>query len=169
MSETSWILIGMMGAGKTSVGRELAKVSGREFQDTDRLLEYRLGRPVSGIFHTYGEPTFRQHETSILESLHPGRFVVSTGGGIVTVEANWAEMDRLGTTIFLRVTPERLIERLKVSRKRRPLLETDNWEDRLRDLYQARMPLYERADIIFDVPGNHSDEIAAKLYKVLQP
>ena len=77
--ERCWILVGMMGAGKTSVGRALAERSGRPFRDTDLMLQTRFGRPVSQIFRVYGESTFRDHETSILRSLEPEACILSTG------------------------------------------------------------------------------------------
>jgi shikimate kinase len=163
MQTRSWILVGMMGAGKSSVGRELARISERTFADTDQLLQNRFGRPVGKIFDTYGEATFRDHESSILRALEPGPFVVATGGGIVVREENWQELHRLGTTIFLRVSVEQLIERLTVSRKRRPLLEVENWQDRLRDLYDQRMPLYEKAMVTFDVSIDNSAIVAEHL------
>src|SRR5437868_3400733 len=99
--ERTWVLVGMMGAGKSAVGRALAGLAAREFVDTDQLLQNRFGRPVSQIFQHYGEETFRDHETNILRGLAPGRFVLSTGGGIVLREANWLEMRRLGVVIYL--------------------------------------------------------------------
>jgi shikimate kinase len=151
--ERAWILLGMMGAGKSAVGRGLAELSGRPFRDTDILLQHRFGRPVSQIFSIYGEQTFREHETSILRSLEPDAYVLATGGGIVTREENWAELRRIGTTIFLKASPETLIERLELSKKRRPLLETANWQDRATQILESRLPLYEQADIVVCVDG----------------
>jgi shikimate kinase len=145
----------MMGAGKSSVGRALADMTGRTHMDTDRILQHRLGRPIPQLFSIYGETAFRDHETSVLKGIEPGAHVISTGGGIVLREANWAEMRRLGLTIFLDVSPEILEERLRASKKRRPLLEVEDWEERMHNLLQQRMPLYEKADIrvkIVDAP-----------------
>ncbi len=148
-----WILLGMMGAGKSALGRGLAEASGRKFKDTDILLQNRFGRPVSQIFQIYGEATFRDHETSILRSLEPGPYILATGGGIVLRESNWDELRRLGTTVFLRATPETLIDRLENSKKRRPLLQTENWQDKALDILEARLPIYEQADLTFHVDG----------------
>jgi len=149
--ETCWILVGMMGAGKSSVGRRLAEMSQREFVDTDLMLSNRLGRAIPHIFQIYGEGAFRDHETSILKSLEPGPMILSTGGGIVLREANWDEMRRLGTTIYLRAAPDVLIDRLRTSKKRRPLLEVENWEEQVRSILAKREPLYERAEVIVDL------------------
>src|SRR4051794_13739349 len=116
--ERCWILVGMMGVGKSAVGRELAVRTGRSFLDTDQLLQHRLGRPVSQLFQIYGEDAFREHETSILRSLEPCDAILSTGGGVVTREANWVELRRLGTVAYLKATEEEIIARLTVSKKR---------------------------------------------------
>lgn len=149
--------MGMMGAGKSSVGKALSGLSGRPYLDTDLLLQSRFGRPVSQIFKIYGEDTFRAHETSILKGLEPSGCVLATGGGIVTREANWGEMRRLGTTIHLDVPEDVLIGRLTISKKRRPMLEVEDWEGRVEDLLERRRPLYAQADLtvaidVQDVP-----------------
>lgn len=148
-----WILIGMMGAGKSSVGRALAALTEREFIDTDLLLQSRLGRPIPQLFQIYGEGAFRDHETSILRSLNPGKFVLSTGGGIVTREASWKELRRLGTTVYLRSSVESLISRLEASKKKRPLLQVEDWPERVRKLLSERESLYEQADVVVDLDG----------------
>lgn len=164
----AWILIGMMGAGKSTVGRELAKAAGREFMDTDTLLQNRFGRPVAQIFEVYGEAAFRDHENSILRSLEPGPYVLATGGGIVQREDNWAEFTRLGTTIYLEVAIDRLIARLESSRKRRPLLERTDWKEHLIALMDRRRPMYERADVIFPIDRDHSPQCAQNLLEALR-
>jgi len=143
----------MMGAGKSSVGRALSELGGREFWDTDLMLQNRLGRPISQIFQVYGEDAFRDHETSILRSLEPGDAVISTGGGIVLRDANWEEMRRLGTTIYLEASPETLIARLESSKKKRPLLQVEEWPERLRELLGKREPLYKQADVTVLLDG----------------
>jgi len=137
----------MMGAGKSSIGRALAELSDRQFIDTDQLLQQRLGRPIPQIFQIYGEETFRAHETSILKGLEPAPIVLATGGGIVTRDENWDELRRLGLTVFLDATPETLKDRLARSKKKRPLLQTEEWETRIEQLLVARMPLYQSADL----------------------
>lgn len=148
-----WILIGMMGAGKSSVGRALASLSEREFCDTDLMLQTRLGRPIPQLFQIYGESAFRDHETSILRSLSPGKSVLSTGGGIVLRDDNWNELRRLGTTIYLRSPLESIIARLEASKKKRPLLQSEEWRERVQSLLAERAHLYEQADLIVDLDG----------------
>jgi shikimate kinase len=166
--ERSWILLGMMGAGKSSVGRALSELSGRTFQDTDLLLQYRLGRPVSQLFALYGEQAFRDHETKLLSDRQPCLEVLATGGGIIVREENWVHLRRLGHTIYLKAEFSTLRDRLEHSKKKRPLLEVEGWEERLRELLQARLPLYQRADFVVDVDGLEIYEAAAAIYKVIE-
>lgn len=141
----------MMGAGKSSIGRSLSDLAGREFFDTDILMQSRLGRPIPQIFRVYGEETFRDHESSILRSLNPSPIVLATGGGIVLREENWVELRRLGTTIFLDASPEVLKERLSKSHKKRPILDVQDWEIQLEKILNSRLDLYRRADIVVEV------------------
>jgi len=153
----------MMGSGKSSVGRTLSELTGRPFLDTDLLLQNKLGRTIPQIFQIYGEDAFRDHENSILRSLEPAGAVLATGGGIVCQEANWEELRRLGTTIYLRASFATLLERLESSKKKRPLLATESWTDRLSSLLDARRALYERADMIVDVDGLSLEDAASKV------
>jgi shikimate kinase len=158
----------MMGAGKSSIGRALADASGRTFVDTDLLIQQRLGRPISQVFQVYGEDAFRCHETSVLRGLEPNRVVLATGGGIVLRPENWTEMRRLGPTIYLKASPETLIDRLEKSKKKRPLLEVEGWEDRLRTLLAARTPLYEQADVTVEVDDAQLDTGAEFVLQALK-
>jgi shikimate kinase len=166
--ERTWILLGMMGAGKSAVGRSLSQLSGRGFNDTDLLIQHRLGRPVGQIFDLYGEQAFRDHETSVLTSLQPCAEVLATGGGIIGREENWVHLRRLGHTIYLKAEFSTLRERLERSRKRRPMLETEGWEARLEQLLAARLPLYERADVVVQVDGLEIEDAAQLVLKAIQ-
>ncbi len=153
----------MMGAGKSAVGRSLAELSGRKFVDTDQLVQRRVCHSIPNIFRIYGEEAFRSHETAVLKSLAPEPSVVSTGGGIVLREANWEELRRLGPIAYLRSTLPNLLERLANSQKKRPLLETEDWEERVKTILEARKPLYEQADIVLDVDELEIQEAAQEL------
>ena len=130
------VLIGMMGAGKTIVGRTIAAKFDVPFNDTDKLLEYKLGRPVHQLFQLYGEAAFRAHEASILSSIEAHPSVLATGGGIVLSDENWTEIRRIGVSIFLDVDIDVLVHRLRTAKKRRPLLEVPNWEETVRNDYR---------------------------------
>lgn len=162
------ILIGMMGSGKSTVGRALADMLDVPFQDTDMLLEHRLGRPIPQLFELYGEEAFRHHETSILTSLEPEGRVLATGGGIILKEENWVEFRRLGRTVFLDVPIELLQDRLEQSNRKRPLLQTENWEQKLAELYSFRRPLYERADLSVLIDEQPIETVAQRIFEVLQ-
>ncbi len=162
MQDKAWILVGMMGAGKTTVGRILSERTGRVFRDVDRMLVNRLGRPIPQLFSIYGEETFREHETAILKSLEPEASIVSTGGGIVLRPVNWEIMRALGTVIYLKAPLEVLMERLAASKKKRPLLQVEDPEERVKSILEARTPLYEQADVIIEL-GDSDAEGGANL------
>jgi shikimate kinase len=165
--EKTWILLGMMGAGKSAVGRALAEISGRNFQDTDLLLQNRLGRPISQLFELYGEQAFRDHETKLLSDLQPDSSILATGGGIIIRDENWVHLRRLGHTIYLKAEFSTLRDRLAKSKKRRPLLETEEWEVRLEQLLESRLPIYGRADISVEVDGLEIDEAAQAVLRAI--
>lgn len=166
--ERYWILVGMMGAGKSSVGRALSELSGRPFLDTDLLLQNRLGRPISQIFQVYGEEAFRDHETSILRSLEPEPAILSTGGGIVLKDVNWEELRRLGLIIYLKASPETLISRLGTSKKKRPLIMGEEWQDKVRDILARREALYEKADITVSLDDADVPQAAELIIQALR-
>lgn len=161
------VLLGMMGSGKSTVGRALAARLDVPFRDTDQLLEYRLGRHIPQIFQLYGEEAFRSHETSVLRSLDPIEAVTATGGGIVLREENWPELRRLGTTVFLNAYPEVLIKRLDQSSRKRPLLAQENWESKLTELLETRLPLYRQADVTVDVKDEEIESVVEEIVKCL--
>jgi|CXWL01.1.fsa_nt_gi shikimate kinase len=164
-----WILVGMMGSGKSSVGRSLAAQSGREFLDTDQLLQHRVARPIKQFFAVYGEDAFRELETRVIQEQQPGLFVLATGGGIVLRDVNWKELKRIGKIVYLRATAETLCKRLVVTRHRRPLLQSDDWESKLANLVVEREPVYMKADIVIDVDDlGIEDAVQAILAKVGQ-
>lgn len=156
-----------MGAGKSTIGRELAARSGRTFADTDLLLQARFGRSLPRVFDLYGEVTFRDHETSILKSLEPANQVLATGGGIVQNPENWTEMQRLGTTVYMNVAPEILKMRLEKSKRPRPLLMVENWHERFDDLFYRRQPMYMQADVVVELCEETPAETCAKLLEAI--
>lgn len=157
------ILVGMMGSGKSTVGRMLAEETGLPFADTDSLLEVKIGRTISQMFRLYGEETFRGHETAILKGLEPEPGVLATGGGIVLREENWTEIRRLGSSLFLNVNEEILIRRVGESSRKRPMLELENWEDRFRELMAVRRPYYMKADFVIDIETEEFDEVLDRI------
>ncbi|HRO57912.1 MAG TPA: shikimate kinase [Burkholderiaceae bacterium] len=136
------ILVGMMGSGKTTVGRRLAARLGRDFVDADKEIEARCGVPVTTIFELEGEEGFRQREACLLDELSSrAGLVLATGGGAVLRAENRARMRERGFVVFLRAGAAGLWQRLKRDRVR-PLLQTENPRQRIVDLLAQREPLY---------------------------
>lgn len=140
-----------MGAGKTTVGKKLAKAIGRQFVDLDRQVEKTTGVSVATIFEIEGEAGFRLRESQALEQLAAvGNQVIATGGGAVLSPANRARMSGTGVVVYLHAPPELLYARTKHDRKR-PLLQVDDPLARITGLVEKRDPLYrEIADIVVE-------------------
>lgn len=165
MMKQNLILIGFMGAGKTSVGEACAKASGRMLLDTDQLIEAEAGMSISDIFALQGEPAFRQAETAVLERLlkETREAIISVGGGLPLLEQNRIILKQLGTVVFLKVKPETVLERLKGDRSR-PLLQGGQVEKRVEELLAYRNPLYmEAAHQVIDVDGKSLEALVTEL------
>lgn len=145
------ILIGMMGAGKTTIGRELARRRGMGFADCDQEIIARTGVSIPTIFEIEGEAGFRRREAQVLADLTAAsNLVIATGGGAVLDPVNRALIAQRGVVIYLNVPPHVLWERTRHDRNR-PLLQVENPQALIADLYRQRDPLYrEVADIIVD-------------------
>lgn len=150
-------LIGMMGAGKTTVGRLLADQIGYRFFDTDALIEQVAGQSIPQLFAESGEAAFRQIETQVLANLSPYyRLAIATGGGIVLDRMNWSYL-RHGLVIWLDAPLEVLYQRLQGDQTR-PLLQDPNPRDRLHHLLEQRRPLYAQADVHITVTAADTPE-----------
>lgn len=134
-----------MASGKSSIGRLLARRLRRHFADTDRLVVERECRDIQEIFATEGESYFRDVETEALESLkNSEQLVIATGGGIVTQNRNLAILPKLGFVIWLFADEEVTLERI-LRNQNRPLVQTADPRATIRELYEKRLPLYEKA------------------------
>lgn len=144
-------LVGMMGAGKTTIGRHLAKALKREFIDLDLALEARCGVPVAVIFEIEGEEGFRRRETKLLDYYSQRKgIVLATGGGAVLAAQNRRLLKERGLVVYLRATSEELYQRVARDRQR-PLLQTADPRARVAELLAQREPLYEEvATLAFD-------------------
>lgn len=149
------ILIGFMGAGKTTVGRELAKICKMTFADTDQMIVDKAGMAITEIFSAQGEEVFRKMETDLLKeliqknadgntALRPAGTVYSVGGGLPMREENRALLKQLGHVVYLTSTPDTVLERLKGDTTR-PLLAGDNVRERVETLLSYRDPFYKEA------------------------
>ena len=158
------ILVGMMGAGKTTVGRALADRLGWTHCDSDAQVAADTGRSVPELFAERGEAAFRVEESRVLaEALsRPGPAVVSAAGGVVLSPDNRALLARSGAVVWLRADPQLLVRRVG-SGQGRPLLDADP-ATALLELYEARRPLYESvAQITVDVDGRSPGEVVDEL------
>jgi len=144
-------LVGMMGAGKTTVGRQLAKRLGWRFADADHEIEARTGVRIPTIFEIEGEAGFRRREAETIEALtRESGLVLATGGGAVLDPSNRRRLKESGLVVYLRVLPLLLYERTRHDRNR-PLLQVADPLARLEELFAQRDPLYrEVADVVID-------------------
>ena len=144
-------LVGLPGSGKTTVGRQLARRLGLPFEDSDHVIEQRLGCSIREYFEREGEAAFRDIEEAVIRELtqgHPG--VLATGGGAVLRAANRQSLRDAGQVIYLRSNPEELFKRLRHD-SQRPLLQVADPLGRLRGLFEERDPLYrETAHFIIE-------------------
>ena len=145
------ILIGPMGAGKTTIGRQIAKLLGFDFYDSDREIEDRTGVTIPLIFELEGEEGFREREKKIIADLTQKKnIVLATGGGAVLKKENQQMLKRSGTIVYLCAGIDDLLERTSKD-KNRPLLQTDNPRQKLQSILTEREPIYrELADIILE-------------------
>jgi shikimate kinase len=160
-------LVGMMGAGKSAVGRPLAQSLGYRFLDADTTLEETAGRSIPEIFADAGEEGFRALESAVLNELACWHsLVVATGGGVVTRPENWGHL-RQGVVIWLDAPEAVLLERLQGDPTPRPLLADADPAGRLRDLLVARRPLYAQADLHVMQQGESPEALAGRVLEAL--
>jgi len=143
--------VGLMGAGKTTIGRSLAKRLGSTFVDSDREIEARTGVSIPTVFEIEGEEGFRKREAQVIADLSSASGqVVATGGGVVLRPENRAAIASSGFVIYLNVPPSTLWERTRNDRNR-PLLQVEDPLAKLKELYAQRDPFYrEVADLVID-------------------
>ncbi|MEB3326657.1 MAG: shikimate kinase [Synechococcus sp.] len=165
-------LVGMMGAGKSAVGRPLAQSLGYRFLDADEAIERVSGRSIAEIFASDGEAGFRDWETAVLGQIATWHsLVVATGGGVVTRPENWGSM-RQGVVVWLDAPAPLLLERLRRDATPRPLLTAGNPAERLAELLSLRQPLYGQADLRIRQdgadPSGVADQVLAELPAILR-
>lgn len=161
----------MMGAGKSTVGRELASRLGRRFVDADAEIERAAGRSVAEIFASEGEAAFRRRELAAVQGLVGTGAVVALGGGAVAQASIRAAISGRGSVIYLRAAPETLLERVGDARSR-PLLAGLGSKERLlrlQELLSEREAAYAEADLCMDTDSLHPEELVERLIRLLEP
>ncbi len=164
-------LVGYRGTGKSTVGRLVAGLLGREFLDADAVLEARLGRSIRSVFETDGEAVFRDKEEAVLAELtsKPGQTVLATGGGVVLRPGNRAALRRFGHVVWLRADPAVLARRLRHDSARPPLTAAGTLAE-IADVLSAREPLYrEVAGTVIETGGCPPSEVARLILTALIP
>lgn len=161
------ILIGFMGAGKTTVGKWLSRKLSWQLLDTDAMIEARADMTIARIFETQGEEAFRTTETEVLSGLAKRLkpVIISTGGGMPMREENRQMLRKLGWVVYLRVCPETVCERLARDVSR-PLLAGGDRREKVSALLNLRGPVYEEtAHLVVDVDGKTPEEIGEEILR----
>ena len=160
-------LVGMMAGGKSTVGPLLADALGYRFLDADAVIREVAGCTIPEIFDRDGEAGFRQLERQVLKQLSQWHsLVVATGGGIVTVPANWGEL-RQGAVVWLDVDKAELLRRLQADSGGRPMLDSPDPEVKLVKLLAERKPLYDQADLKITAGNGTPAEISKRVLMAL--
>jgi shikimate kinase len=163
------ILVGLMGAGKSTIGRQLARRMNLTFYDSDKVIEERTGVPIPTIFEVEGEAGFREREEHVIAELTAMRgIMLATGGGSVLRASNRQHIKDGGCVIYLRASADHLFQRIKHDQSR-PLMQTPNPMQTLRDLLKAREPYYlEVADLIVPTGKQKVNVILREIHNKLK-
>jgi len=163
MSTRCVILTGMMGAGKSEVGEQLADQLGYEVVDTDKLVEKMAGKSIAKNFEQDGEEAFRALEREAIGGLKGSRSrVIAVGGGGIVEPENRKVLYALGQVVYLKASASELYARVK-NDKTRPLLQKENPRGVLKELLEARRDAYEAADITIDTEDLSVDEVVNRM------
>ena len=159
-------LLGLMGAGKSTIGRQLARRLGKEFRDSDGEIEKKTGVNIDVIFDIEGEQGFRRRETEMLRELTAVRgIVLATGGGAVLAPENQTLLKDNGFIIYLKASAEHLAGRLRLDR-RRPLLRSGDKLTKIRELLERREPVYQQlADLVIETNERSIYRVVSEISK----
>ena len=162
------VLIGMMGSGKTSVGKELAKKLNLSFIDIDQEIERKYNKTVIEIFLKKGEPFFRKAEDNISCKLINGKpSVISLGGGGYLNKKIRNKIKLYGISIWVNTNLENIYHRINKSKNKRPLLDYKNLKKTLKKIYDERKPIYKKADFVIKSNSDSKKETVKKIIEIL--
>jgi XRE family aerobic/anaerobic benzoate catabolism transcriptional regulator len=155
-------LVGLRGAGKSTVGRALADRLGVPLVEVDRAVEEAAGLRLGEIFEYHGAARYRELERQVLARLlaEPGRAVLATGGSVVTDPVGWEMLRRGARTVWLRASPESHLARVEAQGDFRPMRGREDALAELKGILAAREPLYAQADVLADTDGTSPDAVA---------
>ncbi|OGH97570.1 MAG: hypothetical protein A2104_03065 [Candidatus Melainabacteria bacterium GWF2_32_7] len=157
------VLIGLMGSGKTTVGNLIAQKLGKNFIDTDVLIEKEAQMTINEIFQLYGETHFRELESKIIKKLSlDSDQIISTGGGSVENQDNLKNLKETGILFYLKASAKKLFERIK-NEDNRPLLKNDDPLKTLEKLLEKREKFYTQANFIISTENKQIDEIVNEI------
>jgi len=166
---TQVIFTGFMASGKTAVGRRLARRLGRPFIDLDQQIESREGRSIGAIFDSEGEAAFREMERAAVDALaREPDSVIATGGGAFVDPINRERLRALGVVVYLATGLETIIERVSRNEKR-PLVLGEGAEQKIRDLWEQRLPAYSEADVMVETDGLTIDQSGTRVPRMVEP
>ena len=162
------VLIGLMGSGKSAIGRTIAKKLERRFIDTDRFLERKIGKTIAEVFNQDGETTFRTLEKEIIKkvSQYIG-IVIATGGGVIKDPENFKHLKQSGWIIALYASPDTLYKRIAGKRIRPLLLNQEDPIKKLEEISNERKIMYAQADFQIDTENKEINDIADEIIRLL--
>ncbi|RPI38486.1 MAG: shikimate kinase [Nitrospiraceae bacterium] len=160
------VLTGFMGAGKTTIGKALAKMLHMKLVDVDEEIEISQKMTINDIFKIYGEPYFRDIETAMIKKLsHNKNCIISTGGGAVLRDENMEALKENGIVFCLDANAETILERTG-NNQDRPLLKVENPKKKIEELLAYRRPFYEKAGIMIETDGKTPLQIAEEIMEL---
>jgi len=161
------VLTGMMGTGKTAVGKKLAQKLNMKYISTDEIIEKDVGMPIPKIFEKKGEPHFRDVETKAVKCVAMlDNFVIDTGGGVVQRSENMEELERNGFIICLTASPETILRRTSKTNYR-PLLNVENPKKEIKELFKKREKFYKRCSRMIDTSHKGIEEVVDEIIKFI--
>lgn len=167
LGRRSIVLVGIMGAGKTAIGRKLAQLVGLPFVDSDLEIERVSRMGIPELFERYGEPEFRALERRVIgRILEDGPQVLSIGGGAFMSEETRDAIGAAGISVWLRAELDVLMERV-AKKQNRPLLKTANPRETMRQLMDARYPVYAKANLTVQTRDEKRDVITGEVFDAL--
>lgn len=162
------VLVGFMGAGKTTVARMLAARLKRPMYSTDEAIVEKDGRPITDIFKIEGEPFFRRLERAAVRKIaEKENIIVDCGGGVVLDPENLNDLKNKGVVFFLAASPDKIYERIK-KQKHRPLLNTTNPLAKIEELLEKRQAFYDQADHMINTNDNDWQRICEEIEAIMK-